>query len=389
MEAEGEEEYVDLDFEKVLTWTGNAVIIKAGGEFRLPLIVPHPSILAIQFEVEGQNDIEFSLLFKDDQENDYQVLVEPVRVSDREGQLDIDTTGVCELLWSNAHAWVYSKTLSYQLQLAPKFDMQKKKWINAILTAAHDYRIVSAAEAAEQVDNSMRTLKQRTASLQESLESSKAKEAEAQTISERYTEHVKRLEEEVAAAKRHVEQAAADLASKQREVAQIERSLTAIRQISSVDSGITDDMLGLMEEADEPLMLIYEAYAGALFSDEEKGKAETETALDRAEFVHFLQEFGILLRGEPPEIMCGVFYGCSPQLSKEEFKRCIMRSALALAPNDEEGSKLLWLLAVVTESIQNTKMPALSISRRVKMLTACDMLADIIFEPEEGEDKGS
>ena len=67
-EGEGEEEYVELDLEKTLTWTGNAVSIQAGGEFRLPLIVPHPSILAIQFEVEGGNDIEFSLTFQDDQE---------------------------------------------------------------------------------------------------------------------------------------------------------------------------------------------------------------------------------------------------------------------------------------------------------------------------------
>ena len=73
-EGEGEDDYIDLDLEKTLTWTGNAVIVQAGGEFRLPLIVPHPSVLAIQFEVDGGYDIEFSLLFKDDQENDYQVV---------------------------------------------------------------------------------------------------------------------------------------------------------------------------------------------------------------------------------------------------------------------------------------------------------------------------
>lgn len=164
-EGGGEEEFIDLDLEKTLTWTGNAVIIQAGGEFRLPLMVPHPSVLVIQFEVENGYDIEFSLLFKDDEENDYQKvrratplsyvrvdthqshdshqtphktkacpspplclfnvigshlllsitqLVEPVRVSDREGQLDIDTTGVCELLWSNSHAWMSSKVSSQQ-----------------------------------------------------------------------------------------------------------------------------------------------------------------------------------------------------------------------------------------------------------------------------------
>ena len=66
---EGEdEEFVELDLEKTLTWTGNAVTIQAGGEFRLPLIVPHPSVLAMQFEVEGGYDIEFSLTFQDDHE---------------------------------------------------------------------------------------------------------------------------------------------------------------------------------------------------------------------------------------------------------------------------------------------------------------------------------
>ena len=63
LEGEEEAEFVELDLEKTLTWTGNAVSIQAGGEFRLPLIVPHPSVLAIQFEIEGGYDIEFSLNF--------------------------------------------------------------------------------------------------------------------------------------------------------------------------------------------------------------------------------------------------------------------------------------------------------------------------------------
>ena len=126
-QGSADDDYVELDLERTLTWTGNAVIIQAGGEFRMPLIVPHPSVLAIQFEVDNGNDIEFSLMFKDDNEAEANMLVEPVRVTDREGQLDIDTTGVCEIIWSNAYAWLSSKTLSYQLQLAPKIDLLKKK----------------------------------------------------------------------------------------------------------------------------------------------------------------------------------------------------------------------------------------------------------------------
>ena len=51
--AEEDDEYVELDLERTLTWTGNAVVVQAGGEFRMPLIVPHPSVLGIQFEVDN------------------------------------------------------------------------------------------------------------------------------------------------------------------------------------------------------------------------------------------------------------------------------------------------------------------------------------------------
>merc|ERR1719217_2032506 len=84
--AEEDDEYVELDLERTLTWTGNAVIVQAGGEFRMPLIVPHPSVLGIQFEVDNGADIEFSLMFKHDNEDEANLLVEPVRVTDREGQ---------------------------------------------------------------------------------------------------------------------------------------------------------------------------------------------------------------------------------------------------------------------------------------------------------------
>jgi len=154
-EEPAEEEFVELDLERTLTWTGNAVIVQAGGEFRMPLQVPYPSVLAIQFEVDGGNDIEFSLTFKDDNENESSVLVEPVRVSDREGQLDIDTTGLCEIIWSNAHAWLSTKTLSYQLQLAPKLDVRWRKRHLAALTAATDFRMLAAVEMADKVDEDM------------------------------------------------------------------------------------------------------------------------------------------------------------------------------------------------------------------------------------------
>ena len=78
--------------------------------------------------------------------------MEPVRVADREGQLDIDTTGVCEIVWSNAHAWMATKVLSYQMQLAPKVNTQMRKFRSAVISAADDYRVLAAAEAADEVE---------------------------------------------------------------------------------------------------------------------------------------------------------------------------------------------------------------------------------------------
>ena len=145
--APDDDDYVELDLERTLTWAGNAVTIQAGSEFRMPLMVPYPAVLAIQFEVDGGSDIEFSLKFKEDAEQEESMLVEPTRVSDREGQLDIDTTGTCEIIWSNAHAWMSAKTLSYQLQLAPKLDVRWKRRLLAAVTASTDFRMLAAVEA--------------------------------------------------------------------------------------------------------------------------------------------------------------------------------------------------------------------------------------------------
>jgi hypothetical protein len=399
-EDEGEEEeFVELDLDKTLTWTGNAVSIQPGGEFRLPLIVAHPSVLAIQFEVEGGYDIEFSLVFHDDHEQEAgaSVLVEPVRVADREGQLDIDTTGVCELLWSNQHAWMSSKVLSYQLQLAPKVNTQMRKFRAAVISAADDYRVLAAAEAADEVDRNMRTLKQRTAQLQQELSSGKEKAAAAAARHERYLGHVKKLEEEVAAAKAHAEQAKADLAATHREASGLERRLVQMQSIRTLDDGIDAALLRTLQAADEPLELLFEAYAGAMYPQEEppeeegeEGGASSELKIDRAEMIHLLQDFDVMSRGPPPETMCGVFVGCAQSLSPTEFKRCIARAALALAPSDAppEGlpldtsdQKLRWLLRQLPTQIDSTKLPVLDVQRRVRVLAAAEHLAALLDIP--------
>jgi len=385
-----EEEFVELDLEKTLTWTGNAVSIQAGGEFRLPLIVPHPSVLAIQFEVEGGYDIEFSLNFRDDHEEGSSVLVEPVRVADREGQLDIDTTGICELLWSNHHAWMSSKVLSYQLQLAPKVNTQMRKFRAAVISAADDYRVLAAAEAADEVDRNMRTIKQRTAQLQQEVGQSKEKAAAAAERHKRYLGHVKRLEEEVVAAKAHADQAAAELAATHREASQVERRLVQMQGIRTLDEGIDEPLLALLNAADEPLELLFEAYAGAMYPHEEAeadegGESSAELKIDRAEMIHLLQDFEVMRRVAPPEGMCGVFVGCGQALNPDEFKRCVARAALALAPAEQVGgageSKLRWLLQQLPQRIEHTKLPVLDVQRRVRVLAAAEHLAGLLDSP--------
>ena len=252
-DASEEDDYVELDLERTLTWTGNAVIVQAGGEFRMPLIVPHPSVLAIQFEVDNGADIEFSLMFKDDNEDEANLLVEPVRVTDREGQLDIDTTGMCEIIWSNNYAWMSSKTLSYQLQLAPKIDLLKKKWRQSIISAASDFRIMSAVSGAEKVDNLSKTIKQRKAELQDVIATSREKTSLATTKYERYQGHVQRLEEEVKAAKVHAEAAASELQALHKEVSDAERTLIKLQNLRTLDQGVTAEVLRTLERVGAPV----------------------------------------------------------------------------------------------------------------------------------------
>tara|TARA_B110001452_G_scaffold196028_1_gene166006 strand:+ start:450 stop:1868 length:1419 start_codon:yes stop_codon:yes gene_type:complete len=396
--AEGDgddDEYVELDLERTLTWTGNAVQIQAGSEFRMPLMVPHPSVLAIQFEVENGNDIEFSLTFKDDNEEESSLLVEPVRVTDREGQLDIDTTGVCEIVWSNHYAWVSQKTLSYQLQLAPKIDMLKKKWRTSIISAASDFRIMAAVTSAEKVDSMMKSLKTRKAKLQETVSSSREKEAQAQTRYDTYLGHVKRLEEEVEAAKAHAQTAKSELTQVHQDKADAERSLLMLQNLRNIDQGLTSNVMQSLQAADEPLELLFDAYAGSMYEqpqeeeDDEDGP-KPATSIDRAELLHLLQDFEIVGRGEPSELFCGVFTGCGQQLSIQEFKRCIARFAVGLAADkpqeDEQGpiDHLMELLLVLPDRIERTKLTSLDVQRRFKVIQAAELI-DEIFLGEEGE----
>ena len=342
-EEGGEEDFVELDLDKSLTWCGQAVTVSAGSQFRLPLLVPQPSVLAIQFEVDGGYEIEFSLTFKDDAESESSLLVEPVRVSDREGQLDIDTTGVCEIVWSNAHAWMSAKTLSYQLQLAPKVDNRRRKWCLALVTAATDFRMLCAVEAAEKIDEGLRSLKQRTAQLHETVTGARERTAESQLRYERYQQHVRRLEEEVTAAREHLAQAAEELTAAHQAATVAERSLTALQQVRELEDGLTAAVDGMLTRCEAPLELLYHAYAGSLYApQEEEDEVDDEskpTRIDRAEMLHLLQDFGLLGRGSPPEAFSGVFTGCQMQLSTPEFMRALARAALRAGRRDEASTR--------------------------------------------------
>jgi len=395
--GEEEDDFVELDLERTLTWTGNAVQVQPGGEFRMPLIVPNPSVLAIQFEVDNGNDIEFSLTFKDDNEEESSLLVEPVRVTDREGQLDIDTTGVCEIVWSNAYAWVSSKTLSYQLQLAPKIDMLKKKWRTSIISAASDFRIMAAVTSAEQVDSMMKNLKTRKAKLQETVSGSREKTAQAQLRHETYMGHVSRLEEEVQAAKAHADGAAAELAALHKEAADAERTLLKLQALRNIDQGLTSNMLDTLQACDEPLELLFEAYAGSMYEQPQEDEEDDEappTSIDRAEVLHLLQDFEIIGRGEPPEVICGVFTGCGQQLTLRDFKRCIARFAIGLEDEKEPDQKaadgeeaLRDLLLTVPDRVEQVKLTSLDVQRRYKVLQAADLLDQIVGDEEEEEEE--
>ena len=99
--------------------------------------------------------------------------------------------------------------------------------------------------------------------------------------------------------------------------------------------------------------------------DQEAGGESSSDSLkiDRAEMIHLLQDFDIMGRGPPPDEMCGVFVGCGQALNPTEFKRCIARAALALAPAPVDGDlpldtseiKLRWLLRQMPMRIEVTK----------------------------------
>ena len=85
------------------------------------------------------------------------------------------------------------------------------RWRAAVISAASDFRIMSAVTSAEKAEQLSKTIKTRKSQLQDVVSGSREKTAQAQTRHEKYMGHVARLEEEVAAARAHAEQAAADL----------------------------------------------------------------------------------------------------------------------------------------------------------------------------------
>ena len=98
---------------------------------------------------------------------------------------------------------------------------------------------------------------------------------------------------------------------------------------------------------------------------------------------HRLQDFEIIGRGDPPEVIYGVFQGYGQQLSIDEFKRALARLAVGVsdskAPDDEPLAPLLLLLP---ERVEQIKLTSLDVPRRFKVLQACDML-DALLVPED------
>ena len=88
----------------------------------------------------------------------------------------------------------------------------------------------------------MKSIKSRTAQLQRKSEDAKAKAEQAQMRYERYVGHVRRLEEEVVAAKGHVEAARKDLEEHQQEALHAEDTLDLLEELRHIDDGLNAEV---------------------------------------------------------------------------------------------------------------------------------------------------
>jgi hypothetical protein len=84
-------------------------------------------------------------------------------------------------------------------------------------------------------------------------------------------------------------------------------------------------------------------------------------------------------------VLCGVFLGCEQTLDLADFKRCLARAALVLAPErsdaEDEGNasrqppnKLLWLFGEIARRAQAATLPVLEMRRRVQVYHAARQL---------------
>lgn len=191
-----------------------------------------------------------------------------------------------------------------------------------------------------------------------------------------------------------------------------------MQALRSIDDRIDSKLLATLRAADEALELLFEAYAGAMYpqvlpllsgawftcpgskgmvlstdhaqedmQEDEGAAASADVRIDRAEMIHLLQDFDVMGRGVPPEGMSGVFVGMGQSLNPSEFKRCVARAGIVLAPEvggNNGGSlqtseaKLRWLLRQLPLRINATKLPVLDVQRRVRVLAAAEHLASLL-----------
>jgi hypothetical protein len=103
-----------------------------------------------------------------------------------------------------------------------------------------------------------------------------------------------------------------------------------------------------------------------------------------------MQDFEAMGRSAPPDGLSGVFVGYAMALNPTEFKRCLGRAALVLAPSGEAAlavglpaapsadHQLRWLLQLLPARIANTKLPVLDVQRRVRVLAAAEHLQSLL-----------
>jgi hypothetical protein len=104
----------------------SGVVIKAGAEFRLPVICSSiGAMVEWQFQVEEvESNIDFELVFTplNHPSSKSQVLVILERMERNHGRFSVDVPGTLNFRWDNGFSWINAKTLDYHVNVLTPLD---------------------------------------------------------------------------------------------------------------------------------------------------------------------------------------------------------------------------------------------------------------------------